>query len=166
MSVEVEKKKGLAIVPGSFDPMTYGHVFVVREALKRYEKVVVAVMINDQKNYMFTLEEREKIAEISLRGIENVSVISSRGWLWALARDLGAVAIVKGYRNDADLEYEKKMAEFNGERCPSAETVLIKADPALLDVSSTALRKRILAKESLAELMPQSAIEYIEGLRN
>lgn len=166
MSVEVEKKKGLAIVPGSFDPMTCGHVFVVREALKRYEKVVAAVMINDQKNYMFTLEEREKIAEISLRGIENVSVISSRGWLWELARDLGAVAIVKGYRNDADLEYEKKMAEFNGERCPSAETVLIKADPALLDVSSTALRKRILAKESLAELMPQSAIEYIEGLRN
>lgn len=161
---DTEKKRGIAIVPGSFDPMTNGHIDIIKKAAQTYEKVVVSVMINDQKNYMFTLKEREEIAKICLSDLEGVSVISSRGWLWELARDLGACAIVKGYRNETDLEYEKKMAEFNKEHYPPAETILIKADPALLDVSSTAVRKRILCKESLSELMPQKAIEHIEKI--
>ena len=103
-----EKNTTIAIVPGSFDPITYGHLDLVERAAKQFDKVYVAVMINREKHYMFTLNQRQKIAEEAVRGIENVEVISSEGMLWKLAKDLGACAIVKGYRNEVDLAYEKK----------------------------------------------------------
>ena len=89
----------IAIVPGSFDPITNGHLDIIKKAAALYDKVYVAVMINDKKTYMFTLEERRMIAESATAEIGGVEVISSSGWLWELAKDLGACAIVKGYRN-------------------------------------------------------------------
>lgn len=157
-------KQRIAVVPGSFDPITNGHIDVIRRATELYDKVFVAVMINDQKKYRFTLEEREAIARAALEGIERVEVISSRGWLWELARDLGACAIVKGYRNEADLEYEQKMAEFNKAHNPDAETVLLKASDGLEDLSSTVVREKMLNDEQINGLLPDKAIELIKKL--
>ena len=154
----------IAVVPGSFDPITNGHIDVIRRATELYDKVFVAVMINDQKNYRFTLEEREAIARAALEGLERVEVISSRGWLWELAKDLGACAIVKGYRNETDLEYEQKMAEFNKEHNPDAETVLLKASDGLETLSSTVVRERMLNDEQIDGLLPEKAIELIKKL--
>ena len=154
----------IAVVPGSFDPITNGHIDVIRRATELYDKVFVAVMINDQKKYRFTLEEREAIARAALEGLERVEVISSRGWLWELARDLGACAIVKGYRNETDLEYEQKMAEFNKEHNPDAETVLLKASDGLETLSSTVVRERMLNDEQIDGLLPEKAIELIKKL--
>ena len=81
-----EKKYRVAIVPGSFDPITNGHVDVVRRAAEMSEKVFVAVMINDQKKYLFSLDERTKIALAACDGLSGVEVISSSGMLWELAR--------------------------------------------------------------------------------
>ena len=158
------KKEGIAIVPGSFDPITNGHLAIIKKASDSFEKVYVAVMINDQKQYMFTLEQREAIAKACLSDIENVSVISSRGWLWELARDLGACAIVKGYRNDIDLEYENKMAAFNREHYPKAETVLIKAEEGMEDISSTMVRAKLNTFDEPDGLVPQKAIEEIKKI--
>lgn len=157
-------KQRIAVIPGSFDPITNGHIDVIRRATELYDKVFVAVMINDQKKYRFTLEEREAIARAALEGIERVEVISSRGWLWELARDLGACAIVKGYRNEADLEYEQKMAEFNKAHNPDAETVLLKASDGLEDLSSTVVREKMLNDEQINGLLPDKAIELIKKL--
>ena len=153
-----------AVFTGSFDPITNGHIDVIRRATELYDKVFVAVMINDQKNYRFTLEEREAIARAALEGLERVEVISSRGWLWELAKDLGACAIVKGYRNETDLEYEQKMAEFNKEHNPDAETVLLKASDGLETLSSTVVRERMLNDEQIDGLLPEKAIELIKKL--
>ena len=158
------KKEGIAIVPGSFDPITNGHLYIIQNAAASFEKVYVAVMINDQKQYMFTLEEREEIARVCLSDMDNVTVISSRGWLWELARDLGASAIVKGYRNETDLEYENKMAIFNKEHYPKADTILLKADDGLKTLSSTVVRQRLNSLESLDGLVPTKAIEYIKKI--
>lgn len=155
----------IAIVPGSFDPMTNGHIFIVKKAMELYDFVYVAVMINDQKQYMFSLEEREAIAKACLSNIENVCVISSRDWLWHLAKEIGACAIVKGYRNDVDLEYEKNMARFNEEHCPDVKTVLLKTDDALANISSTMIRERIRSSQSLEKFLPQDAIEIIERIK-
>jgi pantetheine-phosphate adenylyltransferase len=157
-------KQKIAVVPGSFDPITNGHIDIIRRASELYDKVFVAVMINDQKTYSFTLEEREAIAKVALEDMDSVEVISSRGWLWELARDLGACAIVKGYRNDTDLEYEQKMAEFNKEHNPNAETVLLKANEELETLSSTVVREKMLNDEKIDGLVPQKAIELIKKL--
>ena len=157
-------KQRIAIVPGSFDPITNGHLDIIRRATELYDKVFVAVMINDQKKYRFTLEEREAIARAAIDGMSKVEVISSSGWLWELARDLGACAIVKGYRNETDLEYEKKMAEFNKAHNPDAETILLKASDGLEGLSSTVVRERMLNDEQIDSLLPEKAIELIKKL--
>ena len=118
-------------------------------------------MINDQKRYLFTLQEREEIARLALSGIENITVISSDGMLWKLAEELGADAIVKGYRNNVDYEYEMKMAEFNSRHNPKARTVLLKADQSLTTLSSTLLREKIAKSESIDAYLPKPAADKI-----
>ena len=108
------KKESIAIVPGSFDPITNGHLYVIKEARKLYDKIYVAVMINSEKNYTFSLEERKRISDSAVTDMDGVEVISYDGWLYELANSLKADAIVKGYRNDVDVEYEQKMAKEIG----------------------------------------------------
>ena len=159
-------KKGIAIVPGSFDPITNGHLYIVNKAAQVYQTVYVAVMINPDKSYMFDIEERKLIAEAATKEIKNVTVIGSEGWLWELAIKLNADAIVKGYRNDIDLEYEKSMAKFNEEHAPNAKTVLIKSDPSLKELSSTSIREKITNGISLEGYLPENAIAEIEKIIN
>ena len=154
-------KKKIAIVPGSFDPITYGHIDIVKRASAEYEKVYLAVMINPEKSYMFSLDERVRIAEKAINDLKNVEVISSEGMLWKLAEKLDADAIVKGYRNETDLEYEKKMATFNDEHCPRAKTVLLKASENLENISSTLVRNELSEERNLLNLLPKDAIEEI-----
>jgi pantetheine-phosphate adenylyltransferase len=157
----------IAVVPGSFDPMTNGHIAIVKRAAELYDIVYVAVMINDKKQYMFSLEQREEIAKACLDSLDNkkIRVISSRDWLWHLCSELNACAIVKGYRNDVDLKYENEMAEFNRSHYPKAETVLLKADDSMTDLSSTLIRDKILNSEDFSNFMPQKAVEIIKKIK-
>ena len=155
----------IAIVPGSFDPITRGHLSVIKRAADDYDKVYVAVMINSEKKYMFSIEERKQIAVACVKELDNVEVISSEGWLWELARDLGACAIIKGYRNDTDLAYEENMARFNEAHCPNAKTVLLKAEDGLINVSSTAVRALLDEGGVLEAYLPSEAIEEIRRIK-
>ena len=153
--------KTIAIVPGSFDPITYGHIDIAKRAAELYDVVYLAVMINSQKTYMFNIFQREAIAKEALADISNVIVISSEGMLWKLAEELCADAIVKGYRNKTDHEYEMKMAAFNEAHNPNAKTVLLKADKSLISLSSTAVRDRILNNESILDCLPKAAADLV-----
>ncbi len=159
-----EKKQGIAIVPGSFDPITNGHIDILRRAAQMYEKVYLAVMINSEKKYRFTLEQRRRIALAAAADIEGVEVISSDGYLWKLAEEIGACAIVKGVRNETDREYELKMAEYNAERNPRAQTVLLETSPELAHISSTLVRERLECGGDISELLPKGAISEIERI--
>ncbi len=154
----------IAIVPGSFDPITNGHISIIKRAAEMYDRVYVAVMINEQKKYMFSLEERKMIAEACLNGMDKVSVISSDGMLWELAKSLGVCAIVKGYRNETDVVYEKKMAEFNTAHYPNAETVLLPAEDCLSHISSTLARENINTNKEVTAYLPLEAIKVIEKI--
>ena len=158
------KKETIAIVPGSFDPITNGHIFVINEAVKLYDKVFVAVMINASKQYTFTLEERQRISKAALRHMPRVEVIASDGWLYELANSLNADAIVKGYRNDVDLEYEKNMAEYNSKYAPNTKTVLIQTLNELSSVSSTLVRDKLKSKTDISDLLPKDAIDEINNI--
>jgi len=157
----MKKETRIAIVPGSFDPITNGHIDIIRRAAQKYDKVFVAVMINASKQYLFTMAQRKRLAELAVCHLENAEVIASEGMLWELARDLGACAIVKGYRNEKDLAYEQEMAEYNRAHYPDAETVLLPSDPQLHDLSSTLVRVKILEKEDLGDYLPSVVIEEI-----
>ena len=151
----------IAIVPGSFDPMTLGHLDIIKRAADLYDRVIVAVMINDAKKYTFSMEERTEIANLTCKDIENVEVISDAGLLADLAKRVGACAIVKGVRDEKDYEYEKEMALYNAKKNPQAETVLLPCDPALAQVSSTAVRERLEKDLDISDIVSQNAIEYI-----
>jgi pantetheine-phosphate adenylyltransferase len=115
----------IAIYPGSFDPITYGHIDITRRARKLFDKLVVAVVANPHKNPLFTLEERVELTrrvllEEDLSGIE---VTSYDGLLVECARDHGADAIVRGLRANSDFEYEFQMALANRDLAPEFESV-------------------------------------------
>ena len=154
-------EKRIAIIPGSFDPITNGHIDIVKRAAAEYDTVYLAVMINADKQYLFNIEQRTEIARAAMSELENVKVISSEGMLWKLAQRLDADAIVKGYRNQKDFDYEMEMAKFNEEHYPKAKTVLLKADPSLEDLSSTAVREKLSKNESIDAYMPKPAAELV-----
>ena len=153
-----------AIIPGSFDPMTLGHKDVVLRALKLFDRVIVAIMINPDKKGRFSFAERKKIAELTLSDIPEATVITADGYLADLAAALKAVAIVKGVRNTEDYEYEQEMAVFNHNRNNVTETVYLPAYGDNISISSTSVRHAIDTNESLLGLMAPEAVEYIESI--
>lgn len=153
-----------AIIPGSFDPMTLGHKDLVQRAVKMFDRVVVAIMINPDKRGRFSFAERKKIAELTLSDIPEATVITADGYLADLAAALKAVAIVKGVRNIDDFVYEQEMADFNHNRNNITETIYLPAYGDNVLISSTSVRAALDAKESLVGLMAPKAIEYIESV--
>lgn len=153
-----------AIIPGSFDPMTLGHRDIVERALKLFDRVIVAIMVNPDKKGKFTFAERKRIAELTLSDLPQVTVLTADGYLADLASALKSVAIVKGVRNTEDFEYEQDMAVFNHNRNPVTETVYLPAYGDVADISSTLARNLIDSGELLEGVLAPEAIEYIESL--
>jgi pantetheine-phosphate adenylyltransferase len=163
-------KATVALLPGSYDPITNGHMDVIRRAATLFDRVIVAVMTNDMrayvadakvKQYMFTMEERTEMVRRACEGIANVQVISSRAKLIDLVDELGADVIVKGVRNEVDYAYEQQHALYNRAHNPRAETLYLPADPAFDYISSTLVRERIAAGEGLDALVPSAVAAYI-----
>ena len=152
----------IAIIPGSFDPITLGHLDIIKRATKLFDKVIVAVMINPDKNYMYSMEQRTQLAMLATADVENVEVIPSTGMLWELARDLNACAIVKGVRNFVDVDYEMKMAKFNLAHCPEIETIFLPASSELAEVSSSRVRFLINHNMITADIIPEIVSDTIK----
>lgn len=150
-----------AIVPGSFDPMTLGHVNVIERVAGMFDEVVVAVMINPQKEYRFTVEQKTELARLSCAHIPNVRVIADEGMLIDLVDKLGASAIVKGIRTLKDYRYEQGMAAWNLAHNPKAETLYLPSGRSFSRISSTKVRQRMDEKRSLAGFMSPPAIEKL-----
>ena len=155
----------IAVIPGSFDPMTTGHINIIERAAKLFDKVFVAVMINSSKEYMFSQEQRTDIAKLSCAHIPNVEVIFDDGMLWQLALRLDADAIVKGIRDDKDYHYEFEMAQFNAAKNPKAQTVFLPCDEGAREISSTAVRNRLSDSKDISDIVSENAIKYIMGLK-
>lgn len=167
----------IALIPGSFDPITLGHLNVIERASKMFDKVYVAVMNNDSskyssslssKTYTFTAEERLLMAGLSVSHLENVETICREGILLIdLFDELGATAIVKGIRNEKDLEYEMIHAKWNKEHNDRAETLFLPADEKLCSVSSTAVRQLISEKnfEALEGVIHKKTLEWLKSRR-
>jgi len=116
-----------AIYPGHFDPITYGHVDIIRRSQKLFARLIVAVVDHSRRDLLFTAEERVRITEDALaeEGITGVEVIRYDCLLIDLARQSGAHAIVRGLRANSDFDYEFQMALMNRDLAPDIETVLL-----------------------------------------
>lgn len=119
------QQERIAVVPGSFDPITKGHMDIIRRAQTLFDKVIVLVVINALKNPCFSVQERVELIRDSIQGIDGVEVDSYDGLLVDYVRDAGACAIVKGLRAVSDFEYEFQMALINKELYNKVETVFL-----------------------------------------
>ena len=131
------------ILPGSYDPVTLGHLSVIRYASERYSQVYVVAFQNPDKKYTFSVEERVKMLSLATADMPNVTVDFDGGYVVDYMKRHGIEKIIKGYRNSVDLEYERVQAAYNKEK-GGYETELYKCEDALALVSSTVARERLL----------------------
>ncbi|MDR2634574.1 MAG: pantetheine-phosphate adenylyltransferase, partial [Clostridiales bacterium] len=129
-----------AYVTGTFDPITDGHLFLIRESLKLFGNAVVLVLINPEKICKFSLENRLRFIGAATDGMENVMVAKYRGLAVDYINMNGGGVIVRGVRNEEDFEYEEKMARWNEEN-GGVETFILYAPDELKGLSSTAVRE-------------------------
>lgn len=132
-----------AIFPGSFDPITNGHLDLIRRALAFADELLIAVMVNPDKPGFFPVKERKEliIKSCADAGLERLEVIVDKGLLSDLARRAGSRLIVRGVRNAGDLAVESAMAQANALLLPGLETVLLPASGAFTDISSSLIRQ-------------------------
>ncbi len=149
------------ILPGSYDPVTKGHLDVIRRAAAQYDEVYVVVFTNPSKNYMFPVEDRVRMLSIATDDLDNVLVSYSNGLVIDYMTDHEISKIIKGYRNEQDLEWERQQAEWNWEH-GRYETELWKCSEELEGVSSTGAREAIKNGEPL-NMLDERVAEYIRA---
>lgn len=133
----------IALFPGSFDPITKGHEAIVRRALAIFDKVIVAAGVNSEKQYMFSTDERLQKIRSMFAEEPNVEAISYSGMTIDLCHEVGAKFIVRGVRDEKDLAYEQTIAAVNQRLDPAIDTVILLADLAHKNISSTLEREKL-----------------------
>ncbi len=149
------------ILPGSYDPVTLGHLELIKRAAKEYDEVYAVIFTNPDKTYTFSLEDRVKMLILATDEYENVLVSYSGGLVIDYMREHEIEKIIKGYRNDKDLEYEKRQAEWNFSN-GGFETELWQAEDSMRGISSTLAREMIKNGEDLSKILPEKVISFIE----
>ncbi|WP_374929805.1 pantetheine-phosphate adenylyltransferase [Kytococcus sedentarius] len=143
-----------ALLPGSYDPLTNGHLDVVRRAAALYDRVVVAVVHNPAKTGTLEVPVRVRVIEESVADLPGVEVSAHTGLLVDVARAVGADVVVKGIRSETDYAYEHPMAAMN-RHLSGIETLLLPADGAVAHISSTLVRQISAAGGDVTELVPE-----------
>ena len=150
-----------AICPGSFDPVTFGHVDIVKRAAGMFDEVFVAAMVNPAKQPNFTLDERLDLLRRALDGIDNVIVVGFDGLLADYARNIGATVIVKGLRAVSDFEYEFQMALTNERLNPELETIFLTTRAENMFLSSSIVRQVAKFGGDISQFVPGCILEDI-----
>ncbi|CAJ1506619.1 pantetheine-phosphate adenylyltransferase [[Mycobacterium] burgundiense] len=150
-----------AVCPGSFDPITLGHLDVFERAAVQFDEVVIAVLVNPNKKGMFTLEERIALIEESCRHLPNVRVESGRGLVVDFAKQRGLTAIVKGLRTGTDFEYELQMAQMN-RHIAGIDTFFVATAPQYSFVSSSLAKEVAGLGGDVSALLPESVHRRVQ----
>ncbi len=156
----------IAIYPGSFDPITSGHLNIIRRASKIFDKLIVCVMVNAGKNPMFSLEERVELIRRVTKGLENVEVDCSSELLADYARKKGSCVIVKGLRASSDFENEFQMALINHKINPELDTMFLTAESQYMFLSSSTVKELGNYKVDLSEFLPAEIIPDFQSRIN
>ena len=152
------------ILPGSYDPVTIGHLDIIRRAAEAYDEVYAVIFVNPEKHYKFSLDDRVRMLMLATDELDNVLVSYSNGLVVDYMREHGIEKIVKGYRTGTDFEYERRQAEYNFAH-GGYETELLECSAELAGISSTLAREKLARGESLVGIVPPAVEEYIGRIK-
>ena len=149
-----------AACPGSFDPVTNGHIDIIGRAAKLFDEVVVAVGVNKSKNRLFTAEERIEMLTEAVKPYDNVVVDGFQGLLTDFCQERDVVAIVKGLRAVSDFDYELQMAQMNSSLAP-IETVFVPTSPEYSFLASSLVKEVAAFGGDVSELVPAHVLDRL-----
>jgi pantetheine-phosphate adenylyltransferase len=154
----------VAIFPGSFDPFTRGHEAVVEEALRLFDKVVIAIGYNPAKRGLLSVDARRRLIEKVYEGDERVEVTTYTTLTGTEAQHMGATTIIRSLRNTTDFEYERTMERANREVFPELRTVMLFAKPSVEHISSSLVRELHAFGHNTEQLLPEGITleEYLD----
>jgi pantetheine-phosphate adenylyltransferase len=155
----------VALYPGTFDPVTNGHLDIVRRGIRLFERVIVAVGVRMGKEMLFTTEERVALLREAIKDLAGVSVATFDGLVVDFAAQQGAQVLLRGVRMPSDYEYEAQMAVTNDALAPDLETALLIASPETAFISSTLIKEVLQAGGSVAPFVPPHVAAALDAKR-
>lgn len=151
-----------AIFPGSFDPLTKGHLDIIKRASALFDEVIVVMLENSEKQTLFTLEERLDMLQQDCAQFQNVRVDVDHGLTVAYAKKMGACAMIRGVRSIKDYEYELSIASANQYLDPAIETILLFSSPAYAYVSSSVIKEMMQYQADISLLVSETVKQALE----
>lgn len=155
--------KNTAIIPGSFDPVTNGHMDIIKRAHDLYDKIYVAVLYNVNKTSKFNEPQRVKMLKLACADLNKVEVVSSKKLLVDFMKELDTQIIVRGIRTNADLLFEQQMSAINARLYPQAETVILLSKPETQNISSGAVRELLEYNQDVSYYVPKEILDVVYG---
>ncbi|MFR8088671.1 MAG: pantetheine-phosphate adenylyltransferase [Lachnospirales bacterium] len=152
------------VYPGSFDPLTKGHVDIIERGAKLADRLIVGILMNATKQPMFTLEERIQIIQAGISHLSNVDIIPFDGLLVDFLKQQNARTVVRGLRAVSDFEYELQMAQANRNLYPEMETIFLCTNVEYSFISSTVVKDILRHGGDISHLVPEESIHIIEKL--
>ena len=151
-----------AIYPGSFDPVTYGHLDIIRRSCKIVDELVVGVLNNNAKMPLFSVEERVKMLEEATKDLTNVRIVPFHGLLIDFARQMDAFVIIRGLRAITDFEYELQMSQTNHKIEPEIETLFLTTSLEFSFLSSTTVKEVASFGGDITQFVPEVIVRKIK----
>lgn len=151
-----------AIYPGSFDPITHGHLDVIKRGSKLFDHLTIAVSVNPSKDYLFTPEERKVMIDELIKELPNVDVMVSEELVVNIAREHGANFLLRGIRTFSDYEYEFQMAFTNRSLAPEIETVLVMPSENYSFLSSSMVKQAVALGGNLSRFVPDNVLSCLK----
>ncbi len=155
------KKERVAVYPGTFDPVTNGHIDIIQRAVKLFDKIIVAVALNPRKNPMFPIDQRVDFIQQGLKGLKNVDVIPFSNLLIKFAQSKKAVVIIKGLRAVSDFEYELQMGLMNRNLDEKMETLFMIPSQEFSFLSSNFVKEIARHGGDVHKLVPRSVAKNL-----
>jgi len=145
-----------AVYPGTFDPITNGHIDIIKRALNIFDKVIIAVSVDSTKNPLFTVEERIKMISEAVKEMQRIKIDSFGGLLVDYAKKINAIAVIRGLRAVSDFEYEFQMALMNRRLNENIETVFLMPNEKFTYLNSSIVREVVSLGGDISEFVPKN----------
>jgi pantetheine-phosphate adenylyltransferase len=152
----------IGLYPGSFDPVTRGHLDIIKRAAKVVDRLYVAVLVNNSKSPLFTTEERVEMLRRVTAQLDNVEVVSYQGLTVEVARQYGATVMVRGLRAVTDFEYELQIAQTNHIIAPDIDTIFLTTNLKYAYLSSSIVKEVSLYDGDITSFVPEEVVDFVQ----